>query len=689
VPSGGGAERIGREVDAHAAGERVGDDQRGRGEVVRLDGRMDASLEVPVARQHRGDDQVARVDRGVDPVVDRPGVADARGAAVPDQVEAEPVQVRLQPGALQVVRDDLAARREGRFDPRLDGQPAPERVACDQAGGEHHGGVRGVRAARDRGDDDVAVGHVVGAAVDRDRSRRAVLARLGEGPAERRRDAVEGHPVLGPLRTGQAWLDGAEVELQCLREDRHRRRLVVPEPLGLGIGLDQRDSRRVAAREREVPQRLGVDREQPAGGAVLWRHVADRRPILDAQRADPRAEELDELAYDAVAAQQLRDGQDEVGRGRAFPERPGQLDPDHVGHQHRDRLPEHRGLRLDPADAPAEHAQSVDHGGVAVRPDEGVRIGDHPAVPGGGGPHDLGEVLEIDLVADPGAGRHDAEVLKRRLPPAEERVALLVALEFPLDVGRKRAFLPEHVNHHRMVDHQIDRRERVDLAGVPAEGRHRVAHRGEVDDRGHAGEVLHQHPRRTKHDLPRGSGRPRRQRLHIVGADGAAVLAAQQVLEQDLQGVRQPGDGPEARLGQRRQAEVVIRRPADGQHAARLERIPTKHGRCGHTVHSFVRRARPASRRRCLLTVRVDGSDPRGASPWGAARGGGGDAAGSRDGGHARTWRGRQRISTSRSATVTGEAFRAAAGRFLRLDGVRAAPRSAARGRPSAHKALP
>ena len=95
------AERIGGEVDPHAAGERVRDDERGRGEIVGLDGRVDAPLEVAVARQHRGDDQVAGVDRGVDPVVDRAGVADARGAAVPDEVEAEPVEVGLQPGALR------------------------------------------------------------------------------------------------------------------------------------------------------------------------------------------------------------------------------------------------------------------------------------------------------------------------------------------------------------------------------------------------------------------------------------------------------------------------------------------------------------------------------------------------------------------------------------------------------------
>jgi hypothetical protein len=42
-----------------------------------------------------------------------------------------------------------------------------------------------------------------------------------------------------------------------------------------------------------------------------------------------------------------------------------------------------------------------------------------------------------------------------------------------------------------MVDDQIDRNERVDLAGVAPEGDHRIAHRREIDDGRNAGEVLH------------------------------------------------------------------------------------------------------------------------------------------------------------------------------------------------------
>jgi hypothetical protein len=46
------------QVDVHAAGEREGDDERGRHEEVRLDVLVDAGLEVAVAGEHGGGDEI-------------------------------------------------------------------------------------------------------------------------------------------------------------------------------------------------------------------------------------------------------------------------------------------------------------------------------------------------------------------------------------------------------------------------------------------------------------------------------------------------------------------------------------------------------------------------------------------------------------------------------------------------------
>ena len=113
-PSRAGAERLGREVDVDPAGEREGDDQRRRGEVARPRQRVDPALEVAVARQDRGDDQVVRLDRRGDRVVERAGVADAGRAAVAGQREAERLERVHQPGGLEVAGHRPRARAPAR-----------------------------------------------------------------------------------------------------------------------------------------------------------------------------------------------------------------------------------------------------------------------------------------------------------------------------------------------------------------------------------------------------------------------------------------------------------------------------------------------------------------------------------------------------------------------------------------------
>ncbi len=149
------------------------------------------------------------------------------------------------------------------------------------------------------------------------------LGRLGVELPHRLEEGVlrvrQRDPVLGALRPGDARLDLAEVELEQVAEKVGSSESgVVEQPLLAGVGVDQLDRLGRAPGELEVAQRLGVDREDRAGRAELRRHVADRRPVGEAERLQPGAEELDELGDDAVLAQHLGHGQDQVGRGRAL-----------------------------------------------------------------------------------------------------------------------------------------------------------------------------------------------------------------------------------------------------------------------------------------------------------------------------------------------------------------------------------
>ena len=191
-----------------------------------------------------------------------------------------------------------------------------------------------------------------------------------------------------------------------------------------------------------------------------------------------------------------------------------QAEPDDAGQPHRQGLPEHDGLGLDPADPPAEDAEAVDHGGVGVGAQADVR--ERPALLG---LDHSGQVLDVDLVHDPGPRRDDGEVLERLLAPLEEPVALGVAAVLDLDVAGERVAGAEHVGDHRVVDHQLGGDLRVDQRRVLAELGHGEPHRREVDQRRDAVGVVQEGPRRAQvQGLRRGPGRaPVQQELDLLG----------------------------------------------------------------------------------------------------------------------------------------------------------------------------
>ena len=185
---------------------------------------------------------------------------------------------------------------------------------------------------------------------------------------------------FGPAIDGH---DGREVELEVLAEDGLDGR-VVPERLQLRVRLDERDLLLAAAGEAQVVERHVVDREHRGGRAELGAHVADGGAVGERHRGDALAVELDELADHAVLAQHLGDREHDVRRGDAGRDRAGELEADDLGDEHRHGLAEHGRLGLDAADAPAEHAEAVDHRRVRVGADAGVGVGaQHAARPCG------------------------------------------------------------------------------------------------------------------------------------------------------------------------------------------------------------------------------------------------------------------------------------------------------------------
>ena len=313
----------------------------------------------------------------------------------------------------------------------------------------------------------------------------------------------------------------------------------MPKALLFGIGLHQLAKLLRTAGEPKVAKRLGVDGEDRHRRAVLGRHVPDRRPVLERDLGDAWPVTFDELAYDAVAAEKLGDGEHEVGRRRALRELTSKTQSDHGRHEHRDRLAEHRRLRLDASHSPGEHAESVHHRRVRVGAYD--RIGVSGAV--GVGEYDTAQVLEVELVADARARRHDAHVRESLLTPAQEAIALRVARVLQGSVGLQGIPAAVDVGNDRVVDHEVDRDNGIDLAGSATELFDCVAHGREVDDTGHSREILQEDPRRKVGNLPAAcAGVIPGQGFDIAREHAGAVLVPQQVLQQKLDRI---GDLPE------------------------------------------------------------------------------------------------------------------------------------------------
>src|SRR3546814_9114705 len=125
-----------------------------------------------------------------------------------------------------------------------------------------------------------------------------------------------------------------------------------------------------------------------------------------------------------------------------------------------------------------------------------------------------------------------------------------------------------------MVDNQIDRRQRIDLLGVAAQLGQRLAHGREVDHGRHAGEVLQQNAGRAIGDLAVGTPvlQPLAEGANVVRRHAAAVLEAQQVLQQHLHGIGQARNVAELRGG-RLQTVVAVGLAADLEVAAGLQGV--------------------------------------------------------------------------------------------------------------------
>ncbi len=98
----------------------------------------------------------------------------------------------------------------------------------------------------------------------------------------------------------------------------------------------------------------------------------------------------------------------------------------------------------------------------------------------------------------------------------------------------------------------------IGAAGVGAHGGKGVAHGGEVDDAGYAGEVLQEDSCGHEADFLVLAGDAAGDVLDVGGGDAFAILAAKEIFEQDSGGNGQLGGVADARFVEAGEAEIVI-----------------------------------------------------------------------------------------------------------------------------------
>ena len=300
--------------------------------------------------------------------------------------------------------------------------------------------------------------------------------------------------------------------------------------MGLEIVLKRAALRVGATGGGEVVDGFGIDGEEAHCGAVFGSHIRNRRTVGERQSGGAFAVELHEFTHDLCGAEELGHMEGEVGRSDAFAEAASEVHAHHFRSQEIHRLAEHSCLGFNAAHAPADDAEAVDHGRVGIGSNERVGV-----VEIAGAEDALGEILQIHLVHDADAGRHDAKSLEGLLAPFEELVALPVALEFHVEVELERIGGAVEINLHRVVHDEIDRHKGLDDGRVATEAFHSGAHGGEVHQEWHASEVLkHDTGDNERNLLFGGSLRiPVCQRLDITRLDFFPVAIAEHGFKND------------------------------------------------------------------------------------------------------------------------------------------------------------
>ena len=148
-------------------------------------------------------------------------------------------------------------------------------------------------------------------------------------------------------------------------------------------------------------------------------------------------------------------------------------------------MSKHRSFRLDATDTPPHYAKAGNHTGVRIGSDQCV--GKAHAVFEQNSP---GEVLQIDLMEDSGAGRKKPYAVIGLHGPFDEAEALGVAADLQLHVSRQRVGRTVKVDGQCMVENHINRHFGPDAARRIAKPLNRAADCRQIAQQRNSGRAI-------------------------------------------------------------------------------------------------------------------------------------------------------------------------------------------------------
>ena len=133
------------------------------------------------------------------------------------------------------------------------------------------------------------------------------------------------------------------------------------------------------------------------------------------------------------------------------------METNHLWEDHGDGLAEHHALSLNSSDSPSEDTETVNHGGVGIGSNHGVRVWSSS-----GAMHNRSQVLEVNLMHDSAAWRDNAEVVKSVLTPLQELESLSISVELEHLVLLSGIVSSGNVDLDGVINNTLDLGGRVD-----------------------------------------------------------------------------------------------------------------------------------------------------------------------------------------------------------------------------------